>query len=95
MKAAREPLSFVGVNVTGLKRRGFAQDQIHAIQDIYRVLFVRGYNISQAVSVIKETIPDRPEKDLILEFVDQAERGIMRGFRAHNPVNGSVYTKAE
>ncbi len=79
----------------GLKRRGFTQDQIHAIQDIYRVLFVRGYNISQAVSVIKETIPDRPEKDLILEFVDQAERGIMRGFRAHNPVNGSVYTKAE
>lgn len=95
VKAAREPLSFVGVNVTGLKRRGFAQDQIHAIQDIYRVLFVRGYNISQAVSVIKETIPDRPEKELILEFVDQAERGIMRGFRAHNPVNGSVYTKAE
>lgn len=46
VKAAREPLSFVGVNVTGLKRRGFAQDQIHAIQDIYRLLFVRGNNIT-------------------------------------------------
>lgn len=45
VKAAREPLSFVGVNVTGLKRRGFTQEQIHAIQDIYRMLFVRGYNI--------------------------------------------------
>jgi len=81
--------------VTGLKRRAFTQEQIHAIQDIYRVLFVRGYNISQAVSVIKETIPGSAERELILEFVDQAERGIMRGFRAHNPVNGSVYTKAE
>lgn len=88
-------MSFVGVNVTGLKRRGFTQDQIHAIQDIYRVLFVRGYNTTQALAVIKETIPQGPEKDLILEFVDQSERGIMRGFRAHNPVNGSVYTKAE
>lgn len=95
VKAAREPLSFVGVNVTGLKRRGFTQDQIHLIQDIYRLLFVRGYNISQAVSVIKEMIPDCSEKELILEFVDQSERGIMKGFRAHNPVNGSVYTKAE
>lgn len=95
VKAAREPLSFVGVNVTGLKRRSFSQEQIHRIQDIYRLLFVRGYNISQAVSVIKMSIPDCVEKDLILEFVDQSERGIMRGFRAHNPINGSVYTKAE
>ena len=95
VKAAREPLSFVGVNVTGLKRRGFSQSQIHAIQDIYRLLFVRGFNITQAVSIIKGTIADSLEKDLILDFVDQSERGIMRGFRTHNPVNGSVYTKAE
>lgn len=95
VKAAREPLSFVGVNVTGLKRRGFTQEQIHAIQDIYRILFVRGYNITQAVAVIKENVPAGPEKQLILDFVDQSERGIMRGFRAHNPVNGPVYTKAE
>ncbi len=95
VKAAREPLSFVGVNVTGLKRRGFTQDQIHAIQDIYRLLFVRGNNITQAVSIIKDTIPAGPEKDLILDFVDQSERGIMRGFRAHNAVNGSIYTKAD
>ncbi len=95
VKAAREPLSFVGVNVTGLKRRGFNQEQIHLIQDIYRLLFVRGYNTTQALAIIRETIPACPEKDLILNFVDQSERGIMRGFRAHNPVNGTVYTKAE
>jgi UDP-N-acetylglucosamine acyltransferase len=95
VKAAREPLSFVGVNVTGLKRRGFTQEQIHLIQDIYRLLFVRGYNTTQALAIIREMIPPCPEKDLILNFVDQSERGIMRGFRAHNPVNGTVYTKAE
>lgn len=95
VKAAREPLSFVGVNVTGLKRRGFTQNQIHAIQDIYRVLFVRGNNITQAVSIIKETIKSTSEQELILDFVDQSERGIMRGFRTHNSVNGSIYTKAD
>lgn len=95
VKAAREPLSFVGVNVTGLKRRGFTQEQIHSIQDIYRLLFVRGYNISQAVAVIRDTLPETTEKKLVLEFVDQSERGIMRGFRAHNPVNATVYTKSE
>lgn len=95
VKAAREPLAFVGVNVTGLKRRGFSQDQIHQIQDIYRLLFVRGYNTTQALGVIRDTIPASPEKNTILEFVDQSERGIMRGFRAHNPVNGTFYTKAE
>jgi UDP-N-acetylglucosamine acyltransferase len=95
VKAAREPLSFVGVNVTGLKRRNFTQAQIHAIQDIYRILFVRGNNITQAVSIIKDTIPESAERELILDFVDQSERGIMRGFRAHNAVNGSIYTKAD
>lgn len=95
VKAARDPISFVGVNVTGLKRRGFTQEQIHAIQDIYRILFVRGFNITQAISMIKESIPASPEKSSILEFLDQSERGIMRGFRANNAVNGSVYTKAE
>ncbi len=95
VKAAREPLSFVGVNVTGLKRRGFTQEQIHGIQDIYRLLFVRGYNITQAMAIIRENVPPSAERDLILNFVDQSERGIMRGFRAHNPVNGVVYTKSE
>lgn len=95
VKAAREPLSYVGVNVTGLKRRGFTQDQIHRIQDIYRILFVKGNNVSQALKTIRETVEQSPEKDVIVQFVDQAERGIMRGFRTNTQVNGPVYSKLD
>ncbi len=81
-KAARSPLSYVGVNSVGLRRRGFTKEQIHHIQDIYRILFVRGLNHSNAVEKVRTTIEDSVEKSRILEFLSQTERGIMRGFRA-------------
>lgn len=80
VKAAREPLSYVGVNSIGLRRRGFTNDQINAIQDIYRLLFVRGYNKTQAVKLIAD-LPDSEEKTTILEFIQQSNRGLMRGFK--------------
>ncbi len=86
VKAAREPLSFAGVNSVGLRRRGFTNDQVHAIQEIYRILFVRGYNTSQALSIIEADVPVSVERDLILDFIRQADRGIMRGFRQINGV---------
>jgi UDP-N-acetylglucosamine acyltransferase len=81
VKAAREPLSYVGVNSIGLRRRGFNNDQINAIQDIYRILFVKGYNNSQALKMIHSEIPNSEEKATILEFIQQSNRGLMRGFR--------------
>ncbi len=81
-KAARNPLSYVGVNSVGLRRRGFSTDQIHHIQDIYRLLFVRGLNHSNAVAEVREKVEDSVEKSRILEFLSQTERGVMRGFRA-------------
>lgn len=89
VKAAREPLSYVGVNTVGLKRRGFSQDQIHNIQDMYRILYVRGNNTSQALNIIGSQIADSPEKELIVTFVRSAHRGIMKGFRQINQLNGS------
>ncbi|MFN7015193.1 MAG: acyl-ACP--UDP-N-acetylglucosamine O-acyltransferase, partial [Bacteroidia bacterium] len=49
VKAAREPLSFVGINSVGLRRRGFSNEVILQIEDIYRTLYVRGYNITNAL----------------------------------------------
>ena len=81
VKAAREPIGYAGVNSVGLRRRGFSSEQINNIQDIYRILFVKAYNTSQALQVIEATITATPERDLILEFVRNADRGIMKGFK--------------
>ncbi len=80
-KAARDPLSFVGVNSIGLRRRGFSTKQINHIQDIYRILFVKGYNTTQAVSFIEATVNATAEREQILRFLSESDRGIMRGFR--------------
>lgn len=84
VKAAREPLSYVGVNSVGLKRRGFSLEQINHILDIYRILFVRGYNISKALSIIETEIPVTDERDEILSFIREPGRGIMKGYTRRN-----------
>ena len=88
VKAAREPLSYAGLNFVGLKRRGFSEDQIHTIHDIYRILYVKGYNTTQAVAHIKSNFTSTPERDNILTFIEKADRGIIRGFRNINGNHG-------
>jgi len=84
IKAAREPLSYAGVNSIGLRRRGFTIEQVNHIQDIYRILFVKGNNTRQAIKVIEDTIDASPEKSRILGFIASADRGIMKGFKKLN-----------
>lgn len=76
--AAGEPLAYAGVNSVGLKRRNFAQEEIHEIQTLYRTMYQSGMNISQAVNQIKETHPNRPLADSILSFIEQSDRGLIR-----------------
>jgi len=83
-KAAREPISYVGVNSIGLRRRGFSTDQINHIQDIYRTIYLRGYNVSRAVEIIEADVPATPERDEILSFIANSSRGIMKGFGKNN-----------
>ena len=82
VKAAREPLSYVGVNRIGLERRGFSLDSINRIQDFYRILFVKGWSISKATEYIESEFPQSIEKEKILEFIDNSEKGLMRGFQS-------------
>jgi len=79
-KAGREPLSYVGINSIGLRRRGFTPEQIQQIQEIYRIIYLKNKNVSQAVSLIEATIPATPERDEILAFIARSTRGIMRGY---------------
>lgn len=82
VKAAREPLSYVGVNRIGLERRGFTKDSIDRIQDIYRVLFIKGWSMSKALEHIEKAMPSSQEKKDILDFIDKSEKGLMRGFNS-------------
>jgi UDP-N-acetylglucosamine acyltransferase len=82
--AAREPLSYAGINSIGLSRRGFTKDEMHHIESIYRILFVRGLSTRRALADIEEEIEDSSYKTQILEFVRDAKRGMMKGFRSLN-----------
>lgn len=79
VKAAREPLSYVGVNAVGMRRRGFSSEIIQQVEDIYRTLYVKGLNVSNAVAIIEKEAPDSKEKEQILEFIRASKDGIIRG----------------
>lgn len=77
-KAANEPLAYAGINSVGLRRRGYNDGQIENIHSIYRLLYQKGLNISQAVHQIQSEFVSSPETDLILTFIENSERGIIK-----------------
>ena len=84
VKAAREPLSYVGINSVGLRRRGFTSEKITEIQNIYRILYQKKYNNTQAADIIEAEMIASPERDEILQFVKNSKRGIMKGYFQKN-----------
>jgi UDP-N-acetylglucosamine acyltransferase len=79
-KAAREPLSYAGVNSLGLRRRGFSSESISHIQEVYRLLFLNSMNNSKALEEIEVNLPATKERDEILNFIRSSERGVMKGY---------------
>lgn len=86
VKAARNPISYVGINSIGLRRRGFSSEKIAEIQSIYRFLYQNKLNVSQAVQKIEAEMEATPERDEIIQFISESSRGVMRGY---NP-NGNI-----
>jgi UDP-N-acetylglucosamine acyltransferase len=80
VKASKEPLSFIGINSIGLRRRGFTSEKIAEIQQIYRILFQSDYNNSKAIEVIEAEMSASKERDQIIFFVQQSKRGVMKGY---------------
>jgi UDP-N-acetylglucosamine acyltransferase len=80
VKGAREPMSYVGINSIGLRRRGFKSEKIREIQNIYRTLFQKGFNNTQAVQLIEADMEATTERDEILQFIKNSKRGIMKGY---------------
>lgn len=80
VKAARNPMSYVGINSIGLRRRNFSSEKISEIQKIYRVLFQSKNNVTKALHIIESEFDISPERDEIIQFVSSSSRGIMRGY---------------
>jgi UDP-N-acetylglucosamine acyltransferase len=70
----------VGINSVGLRRRGFTSEKITEVQNIYRVLFQKNYNTSQAIEIIEAEFEATAERDEIILFIRNSQRGIMKGF---------------
>jgi UDP-N-acetylglucosamine acyltransferase len=80
VRAAREPISFIGINVVGLHRRNFPQEEIETISQIYHFLFVGNHGISSGINLITERVPDGPLKNEILDFIKNSKTGIIRRY---------------
>ncbi|MEX2597539.1 MAG: acyl-ACP--UDP-N-acetylglucosamine O-acyltransferase [Salibacteraceae bacterium] len=79
VRAAREPLSYVGINAIGLKRRGYSEEDVNAIEQIYRLIFVHNRITSKGLIAVREQAPESKFKTEILEFFDSSTNGVMRG----------------
>lgn len=79
VRCAREPMQFIGVNTIGLSRRGFDKDVIRQIEDIYRLIFVRGHNMTNALEIIEQEIENTPIRNQIVSFIKNQKDGIIKG----------------
>lgn len=77
--AAREPLVYVGVNSIGLKRRNFESSKIDELRDIYRIIFQENRNTALAIKLIEDQFEQTDERDVVLNFIKQSNRGILKG----------------
>ena len=75
----RDPIVYCGINIVGLRLRGFTNQQVFLIQDIYRTLYTRGLNNTEALKAIETEYEPSEERDLILNFIKSSSRGIVRG----------------
>lgn len=80
VKAAREPMSYMGLNIVGLQRRSFSPEKIETISRIYHQLFVGSQNISIAIEKINSSIPDCEVKREILDFITSSKTGVIKRF---------------
>ncbi len=80
IKAGRDPLSYVGINSIGLRRRNFSNEKINEIQELYRIIYQRGLNNSDAVEFIEANLPASDERDEVILFIRNSKRGVIKGY---------------
>jgi UDP-N-acetylglucosamine acyltransferase len=78
VKASHEPITYVGANTIGLRRRGFTDEQVHLIQSIFRIIFQSGYSYGKACDMVMEQFPQSAERDMIVNFIRESKKGILK-----------------
>ncbi len=76
--AGREPITYAGINIVGLRRRGFSNELIENIHNAYRIIYQSGLNVSDALEKVKADVPASKEIDYIVDFIQSSQRGIIR-----------------
>ena len=76
--AGREPIAYSGINIIGLRRRGFSNELIENIHNTYRIIYNSGKNVSDALVQVRAEIPMSPEIEYIVSFIENSGRGIIR-----------------
>ncbi len=76
--AGREPISYCGINIVGLRRRGFSNELIENIHNTYRIIYNSGKNVSEALEQVIQEVPMSPEIEYIISFIKNSQRGIIR-----------------
>ena len=80
-KAAHLPLAYVGINIIGLRRRGFNPEQTELIHNIYRIVYQSGLNTTNALAKAEAELPASEDRDYVLNFIRNSKRGIMKGYK--------------
>lgn len=75
--AGKEPIRFAGVNLVGLRRRGFSNELIQLIHEAYRLLYSKGV-LAEGIEEIEKNLQITPEIQYIIDFVSTSKRGIIR-----------------
>lgn len=76
--AAGEPLRYSGLNIIGLRRRGFSKEDIYALKEAYTIIFGKKYNFSEALEVVKDKFPDNKSVQNILNFFNDRTRSVLK-----------------
>lgn len=76
--AGREPIAYCGINIVGLRRRGFSNELIENIHNAYRIIYNSGKNTAEALGQVKQEVPMSPEIEYIISFIENSKRGIIR-----------------
>ena len=79
VKAAREPLSYVGINAIGLRRKGLEDGVVEELGNIYRTLFVHQRNLTKGLEAVKSDYEPSPHRDRVIEFIENSQKGVIKG----------------
>ena len=78
--AGRYPVQYTGLNIIGLRRRGFENARIDQIHEVYRMIYNQGLNTTQALEEIEKALPSSEDRDQIVNFIMNSKRGIIKGY---------------